>query len=394
MSDGGGLTIGALTLADLAPLFEDPPEAPRARLQWPHSPFAFWLARTRPTWRIAGTGAAFDEVCAVIVEANLPYERVSPASPAADLLVLDGSSQDEAIDPDEGPGFGRWQPLLAPDAMVLIHGIHGGCGGSRLWQQWRRDHPVSPVFTLSAGRGLGLGIMDETSAPPRVLELCALSADAAAFFQQVCASAAARWEAASREAESQQRVAWRERSYLRSAERQKEGLQCAIREVAAEREVMDAERSSREAVLTAERARAEGLEQRVAAMEAVLTAEPARVEAVLTAERARVDAVLTAERATMEAVLTAERARMEAALSAERARADGLAQRVAAMEATNTWRAGTALQRIPGPARTFLRRVGQVIWWTVTGQLVRRLRARRASLRAARQPASNSGTGR
>ena len=208
MNGSGGLTIGALTLADLAPLFEDPPQAPRARLQWPLSQFVFWLARTRPTWRIAGTGAAFDEVCALIIEANLPYEQVGPASPAADLLVLDGPSHDEVIDPDEGTGFGRWQPLLAPDAIVLIHRIHAGSGGSRLWRQWRRDHPASPAFTLSAGQGFGLGITDEASAPPVLLALCALSADSAAFFEQVCRSATARWEAASREAESQRRVAW------------------------------------------------------------------------------------------------------------------------------------------------------------------------------------------
>ena len=388
MNGRGALTIGALTLADLAPLFEDAPEAPRARLRWPHSPFVFWLARTRPTWRIAGTGATFDEVCALIVEANLPYELVSTASPSADLLVLDGPSRDEAIDPDEGTGFGRWQPLLAPDAIVLIHGIHAGFGGSRLWRQWRRDHPVSPVFTLSAGQGLGLGITDEASASPVILALCALSADAASFFEQVCRSAAVRWEAASREVESQQRVAWLARSYLRGAERQKEGLHCAIREVAAEREVLDAERSRMEAVLSAERARAA----------ADLSTERARAEADLSAERARAEADLSAERARVEAALRAERARVEAALradlGAERARAEGLAQRVAAMEASNTWRAGMALQRIPAPARTLLRRVAQVIWWTVTGQLVQRLRARRASRTGASQSASDSSTGR
>lgn len=337
MNGGEGLAIGALTLADLAPLFEDPPEAVRARLQWPYSPFAFWLARTRPAWRIAGTGASFDEVCAVIVEANVPYELVSPSSPAADLLVLDGPCDDDAMDTDEGMGFGRWQPLLAPDATVLIHGTHAGCGGSRLWRQWRREHPVSPSFTLSAGQGLGLGTMDATSASPLILGLCALPADAAAFFEQICRSAAARWAAADREADSERRIAWLARSYVRAAERQKEGIQSAIREIEAELAVLSV---------------------------AGVTA------AVLSAERARAEAL--------------------AELSAERERADGLAHRVAAMEASNTWRAGEALQRIPAPARRILRGAAQLIWWTVTGQLVQRLRARRASLRAA----SDSGTNR
>ena len=306
---------GVLALTDLAPLFEDPPEAPRARLQWPHSPFAFWLARTRPEWRIAGTGAAFDEVCALIVEANLPYEPVGPASPGADLLVLDGPWHDAAAD-DEALGFGRWQPLLAPGAIVVIHGINAGYGGSRLWRQWCRDRPASPVFTLSAGQGLGIGMVDEALAPPVIQKLCALSADAAALFEQVCRSAAARWEAAGRDEEGQRRGAWLARSYLRAAQRQKEGLDAAIREIAAERAV----------------------------------------------------------------------------LSAERARTEYLAHRVAEMEASNTWRAGVALQRIPAPVRIFLRRSAQVIWWTVTGQLIRRLRARRASTGAATQ-APDSGIG-
>jgi hypothetical protein len=327
-------TTGALTLADLAPLFSDPPEAPRARLQWPHSPFAFWLASTRPEWRIAGTGAAFDEVCALIVEAKRPYEPVGPASPPTDLLVLDGPWDEETVD------FGRWQPLLAPGAIVLIHGIHAGYGGRCLWRQWLHDRPASPIFTLSAGQGLGLGIVDETLAPPVISALFALSVDDAAAFQQICRSAAARWEAASREAEAQRRGAWLARSQLRAVERQKEGLHDAICEIAAER------------------------------------------------------AVLSAERANMKAVLSAERANMNTVLSAERAKTEHLAHRVAAMEASNTWRAGMALQRIPAPARTILRRAAQAIWWTVTGQLARRLRARRASFKAAKQPASDSGTGR
>jgi hypothetical protein len=364
LSDLGQLKIGALTLPDLAPLFEDPPETPRARLQWPHSPFVFWLARTRPAWRIAGTGAAFDEVCALIVEANSSYELVGPASPAADLLVLEGPGDDEAM------GFGRWQPLLAPGAIVLIHGVHAGFGGSRQWRQWRHDRPASPVFTLSAGHGLGVGIMDEAFAPSAILALCALPADDAAFFEQVCRSAAARWEAASREAESQRRVAWLGRSYLRAAERQKEALTSAIRDVAAER-----------AALSAERARAE-MEQ---------SAERARAAADLLAVRAKAAADLSAERARAAADLSAERARGAADLSAERARAEGLAHRVAAIEASNTWRAGMALQRILGPARTILRRTAKAIWWTMTGQLVRRLRARRGAIRAGTPSASDSG---
>ena len=181
-------------------------------------------------------------------------------------------------------------------------------------------------------------MMDETSAPPLILGLCALPAEAAALFEQICRSAAARWEAASREAESQRRAAWLARSYLRDAERQKEALQSAIREIAAD------------------------------------------------------PGVLNTERAKAEAALSAERAKAEAALSAEHAKAEALARRVAAMEASNTWRAGMALQRIPAPARTILRNAAQLIWWTVTGQLVRRLRARRASLGAASQPGSDSGT--
>ena len=81
--------------------------------------------------------------------------------------------------------------------------------------------------------------------------LCALSVDDAAAFEQACRSAAARWEAASREAESRRRGAWLARSQLRAAERQKEGLQAAICEVAAERAVLSAERANMEAVLSA-----------------------------------------------------------------------------------------------------------------------------------------------
>jgi len=356
LSGADSLTIGALTLADLAPLFEDPPETSRARLEWPHSPFAFWLARARPTWRIAGTGAAFDDVCALINAANVSYELVTPASPAANLLVLEGASDDDAMGDDELTGFDRWQPFLAPDAVVLIHGIHAGFGGAALWRQWRHDHPASPALTLSAGQGLGLGIMDATAAPPPMVGLCALPADAVSLFERICRSAAARWAAASREAENERRAAWQARAYVRAAERQREALQSAVAEI------------------TAERAR--------------LSAEREQVQADLSAESAKAQAELSAERAKAQAELSAERA----GLNAEHARAEALAQRIAAMEASNTWRAGMALQRIPAPVRTILRRVAQVIWWIVTGQLIRRLRARRASIRAAADVGSGRWT--
>jgi hypothetical protein len=100
----------------------------------------------------------------------------------------------------------------------------------------------------------------------------------------------------------------------------------------------------------------------------------------LSQERARADALAQQ--------LSQERARADALaqqLSQERARADALAQQIALLESSNTYRAAVALRRVgsrlPPRLRILLRRLAKAAWWTMRGQLLAGLRARREFLR-------------
>jgi GT2 family glycosyltransferase len=199
------------------------------------------------------------------------------------------------------------------------------------------------------------------------------------------AAAAARVAAEAREATLQAafeaEIAQREAALQADAAQREATLQAAF----------EAERAQREAALQAEAA------QREATLQAAFEAERAQREAALQADAAQREATLQAafeaERAQREAALQADAAQREAALKEEAGAALMHARQDAAelMAQIEQIRTSTAW-RLTGPLRVFGRRFPGVArlgrqtlklgWWTVSGQLTRRLRARRAVLNA------------
>jgi hypothetical protein len=308
-----------LTLADIATLFDKCPSDARMKPVWPHSPFAYWLASSRPTWCVAGRGPAYDEVRALILEAGRSYELSNEAPGAADLLILDGPWEGDAVDPT------RWQALLAAGAIVLVHGLHPGHQGARLWQVWRRERPSAPFFTLPGSSGLGLLLIGEGEAPTVLRTLCALPRGEAAAFEQACAAASVRWGAVQRERDILLRNAHLKRQ-VSSLQRVAERNAGAFRATLAEHE---ASTTWRVAKVMRRIARNAHLKRPVFSLQRV-------------AERYAV-----AFRATL--------------------------VEHAAVEASTTWRVAKVMRRIayrlPAPVRTRARRIAQLVWWTLRGRL-------------------------
>ena len=91
------------------------------------APLGHWLAALKPFWRVAGRGAAFDEMRRILTAAGVTYERCADD---ADLLVIEGPLSDA----EETPA--HWTPRLAPGAVVLVVGVQAGAGASVLWRNW------------------------------------------------------------------------------------------------------------------------------------------------------------------------------------------------------------------------------------------------------------------
>jgi len=72
-----------------------------------------------------------------------PEQRFAPGS--IELLHIDCAAETDAADT-----LARWQPLLAPGALVLLHGINSY---QTLWQDCQRS---GASFLFPAGEGLGV----------------------------------------------------------------------------------------------------------------------------------------------------------------------------------------------------------------------------------------------
>ncbi len=180
--------------------------APSDRIE--HLPFLFWLVPAlAPLVCVdlgAGTGTGYFALCQAVAAAGLPtrclacdrwdgaegadsfrtvsdhnarhyagFSQIRQADPAAgpapgfpgpvDLLVIGGDSAEA--------GFAAWSGMLAPGAVVLIHGTDAGAA-ARLWQRLSADHPA---FGFRHGGGLGVVAMGET--PPGLAGLFDAGAD-------------------------------------------------------------------------------------------------------------------------------------------------------------------------------------------------------------------------
>jgi hypothetical protein len=245
---------------------------------WAHAPVGHWLARTKSFWRLAGQGPAFEEMRRLIPRAGSSYELCADSSAHIDLLVLDGELSSE----QECPA--HWTASLAPDAVVMIAGIHPAAGASVLWRCWCDAQPAPAVFRVAAGNGLGILMPAPQCGPVAVRELCEADPDVAALF---------------------------------------DALQLAVEQ----------------------------------SRSAFCDAEAIRAREVASTRR----------------------------LSRERARADALARQIVLLESSAAYRTALVLRRaasrLPPGLRTLIRRVVKVAWWTVSGQLLVAVRARRELLR-------------
>jgi len=147
------------------------------------APLGHWLAALKPFWRVAGRGAAFDEMRRILTAAGVAYERCADD---ADLLVIDGPLSDA----EESPAY--WTPRLAQSAVVLVVGVQAGAGASVLWRNWVDGLPSPPVFRrASAHGGIALLLPCAEGAPPALRALCAGDREVIQLFEGAMAAAEA-----------------------------------------------------------------------------------------------------------------------------------------------------------------------------------------------------------
>ncbi len=180
--------------------------APSDRIE--HLPFLFWLVPAlAPLVCVdlgAGSGTGYFALCQAVAAAGLPARCLAcdlwdGAEGAGSFRTVSdhnarhyaGFSQIRQADPGAGPapafpgpvgllviggdsaeaGFAAWSGVLAPGAVVLIHGTDAGAA-ARLWQRLSADHPA---FGFRHGGGLGVVAMGET--PPGLAGLFDTGAD-------------------------------------------------------------------------------------------------------------------------------------------------------------------------------------------------------------------------
>jgi GT2 family glycosyltransferase len=330
-----------------------------------------------------------------------------------DLLHIDGLHTFEAVQHD----FQSWSSKLSEQAIVLFHDTNERRDDFGVWRLWEELRERYPVFEFLHGHGLGVVAVGKL-APQGAIDLCALSdPHEVALVRGRFAALGERWrcdaelrmlelsarqeiEAATARVEEARSETEHVRLDARAAiERAgieaRAQLEQARAEARASAQVRaDAERSldamrldseERVARAVAEKARAVAEKERFA--QSARVAEQ-RAQARADAERSLDAMRLDSEERLARAVAEKERLAQSACAADQRAQAaeataSAAAARVSAIENSTCW-------RVTGPVRLFLerfpkagrraRRVFQIAWWTVTLQLLRRLRERRTQI--------------
>ena len=344
------------------------------------------LAHARPR-HVAGEGEAVQglQELALMVGQTTEWGGAAAGAPV-DLLVLDG----RWVEGETGAVLAHWQPRLAPGAMVLVHRINPGEGGSLLWRDLARAHPGAPRFELPDGAGLGL-LLPECAASPAVLrDLCTLPPEATADFKALCAALGARWHAEQQLAASRREAAEFGRS-LNAARRRNEELRRRI-------DLLQEEQLETQAAMQRlTRSNAEKLAWLSAQAKSVATGMTAVHAAEILRRSAAAETMLNQAAAAHAAALAEITSRAEAAAQEKaelhakamarlRARAGAAEGALAEIAASTSWRATRQMARaaswLPRSWRVAGRRALRLAWWTATGRLAARLRHRHRTQRS------------
>lgn len=246
------------------------------------------------------------------------------ADGSIDVLHIDGRHAYEDVVHD----FTTWRPKLSPRAVVLFHDTQvreRGFGVFRLWEELTAQFPT---FEFHHGYGLGV-LADGPEIPPGLAPLFSAAPEAGVA---ICAA------------------------YSR------------LGQAVSQRSELDTGREVRRALEEAMNAHLASAREAHAALEALRASHEAEV------------ASYRSTTATLCAELGTQRRETESAL----ARATHAEAAANAIASSSIWRATqplrSALRIAPPWVRVSARRATKAAWWTVTGQLPARLRARHAAL--------------
>ena len=337
---------------------------------------------------------------------------------SVDLLHIDGTHTYDAVRHD----FELWRPTLSERGVVLLHDIEVRRDEFGVWRLWEELCGQYPAFGFVHSYGLGiLGVGAEQPAPLRaLLDMAQSPTDTALVRRLFAVRGGALLDRVQSEATRHELRAELDHSHetaARAAEVATQGLGAARNRAAAlERDNSDlsrrvAELNSEVAARAAEAAAAKrdnsDLSRRVAELNSEVAARAAEAAAAKrdNSDLSRRVAELNSEVAARAAEAAAAKrdnsdlsrrvAELDSELNAQcqaavRAGQELLQQRsvteayssaLNTITASTTWRmmapVRAALSRCPGLAR-FGRRALKAVWWTLTGQLLARLRARRA----------------